>query len=108
MRAGSGLLLLAALSYCTVPSKTGTKPAPAAVDFNHGWQFVYASVVDAEGTVLPEARAAVRFAAAGGAELIGDNPERAEADIATILLKTGASPVTIQVTASSAIRLRQS
>ncbi|OGX87086.1 beta-galactosidase [Hymenobacter glacialis] len=67
----------------------------------HDVLFVYASVVDAAGTVLPEATAAVRFAAAGGAELIGDNPVRAEAGIATMLLKTGASPGAIQLTATA-------
>lgn len=48
--------------------------------------FVYASVVDANGTVIPDAPTAIQFSAQG-AELIGDNPVKAEAGIATILLK---------------------
>ncbi|WP_234997584.1 glycoside hydrolase family 2 TIM barrel-domain containing protein [Hymenobacter roseosalivarius] len=48
--------------------------------------FVYAAVVDANGTVIPDAATAVRFSTQG-LELIGDNPVKAEAGIATILLK---------------------
>ena len=55
--------------------------------------FVYASVVDANGTVLPDATATIRFtiSSGGGAELVGNNPVQAEAGIATVLLKTGAA-----------------
>ncbi|WP_223284593.1 DUF4982 domain-containing protein [Hymenobacter qilianensis] len=48
--------------------------------------FLYASVVDENGTVVPDAINSVRFNAKGG-ELIGNNPVKAEAGIATILLK---------------------
>ena len=64
--------------------------------------FVYASVVDASGTVLPEATAAIKFAVGGDAELIGDNPVRAEAGIAPTLLKTGPGKGSVQVTATAA------
>jgi beta-galactosidase len=47
---------------------------------------VYASVVDENGTLVPDAANYVRFTANGG-ELIGNNPVQAEAGIATILLK---------------------
>ncbi|MCC3152083.1 glycoside hydrolase family 2 TIM barrel-domain containing protein [Hymenobacter sp. BT770] len=63
--------------------------------------FVYAAVVDANGTVLPEATAAIRFAAQGNAELVGDNPVRAEAGIATVLLKTGLGSGPVQLTATA-------
>ena len=63
--------------------------------------FVYASVVDANGTVLPEATTAVRFAVQGDAELVGDNPVRAEAGIATVLLKTGLSKGPLRLTATA-------
>ena len=64
--------------------------------------FVYASVVDASGTVLPEATAAIKFAVGGDAELIGDNPVRTEAGIAPTLLKTGPGKGSVQVTATAA------
>ena len=64
--------------------------------------FVYASVVDANGTVLPEATAAIKFAVGGDAELIGDNPVRTEAGIAPTLLKTGPGKGSVQVTATAA------
>ncbi|MFC7669795.1 DUF4982 domain-containing protein [Hymenobacter humi] len=63
--------------------------------------FVYASVVDANGTVLPEATAAIRFAVQGAAELVGDNPVKAEAGIATVLLKTGLTKGPLQLTATA-------
>ena len=63
--------------------------------------FVYASVVDASGTVLPEATAAIKFAVRGHAELVGDNPVRAEAGIAPVLLKTGPGQGSVQVTATA-------
>ena len=62
--------------------------------------FVYASVVDANGTVLPDAATSVSFQVQG-AELIGDNPVKAEAGIATILLRAGAKPAAVQVTAAA-------
>ena len=63
--------------------------------------FVHASVVDANGTVLPTATVAIRFAAQGSAELVGDNPVRAEAGIATALLKTGLGTGPVQLTATA-------
>ncbi|WP_035568170.1 glycoside hydrolase family 2 protein [Hymenobacter sp. IS2118] len=62
---------------------------------------VYADVVDANGTVLPEATNAIRFALKGGGEIIGNNPGRAEAGIATVLLKTGLAKETVQLTATA-------
>jgi beta-galactosidase len=67
----------------------------------HDVLFVYAAVVDANGTVLPEATAAIRFAATGDAALVGDNPVKAEAGIATSLLQTGAGKGTVQVVATA-------
>jgi beta-galactosidase len=48
--------------------------------------FVYANVIDKNNTVLPYFNQAVTFVIEGG-ELIGENPVKAEAGIASILLK---------------------
>jgi beta-galactosidase len=63
--------------------------------------FVYARIVDANGTVVPSASWPVKFEVNGDAQLIGDNPIAAEAGIATILLKTGlqVGPLSIKATA---------
>jgi beta-galactosidase len=51
--------------------------------------FVYAKITDANGTVIPTATDEVTFALSeGNAEIIGQNPVKAEAGIATIILKT--------------------
>lgn len=52
--------------------------------------FVYAKLVDANGIVVPSAENEVSFelASGRGAKLIGQNPVKAEAGVATILLRT--------------------
>jgi|GEM_PF-126883 len=63
--------------------------------------FVYASVADSEGTVIPDDKRAISFMVEGDAEYIGDNPRNAEAGISTILLKAGEKPGNIQIKATA-------
>ncbi|HEX7509884.1 MAG TPA: DUF4982 domain-containing protein, partial [Chitinivibrionales bacterium] len=64
---------------------------------------VYASILDASGTVVPSAVNGITFAVtAGQGDLVGVNPAPAQAGIAAILLrsKTNAGPLTISASAT--------
>lgn len=64
--------------------------------------FVYAKIVDANGTIIPTASNEVTFTLAeGNASLIGENPVKAEAGIATIVLKTNDLKKNIKLIAQS-------
>lgn len=64
--------------------------------------FIYAKITDANGTIIPTATDEVTFALTeGNAELIGENPVKAEAGIATIILKTKNLKSKIKITAES-------
>jgi beta-galactosidase len=63
--------------------------------------FVYASVVDENGTVVPDAKNEIHFEIKGNAELIGQNPISAEAGIATILLRAEEEPGTVTIIAAN-------
>lgn len=70
------------------------------------WVRVYARVCDARGTTFPYGNDEVTFAATGAGELITDaharnNPLRAEAGIATALVRTGTAPGEIKVRAEA-------
>lgn len=55
---------------------------------NNDIVFVYASIFDKNGTLLTNINDKIEFNLNGNAELIGENPVKIEAGIATILLKT--------------------
>jgi beta-galactosidase len=61
--------------------------------------FVYAEIVDAEGNMIHKSNMEVYFELIGEGELIGSNPIKAEAGIATILFK--GDPGNIEIKASS-------
>jgi beta-galactosidase len=63
--------------------------------------FVYASVVDKNGTTVPTDSSSISFNIEGDADLIGQNPIRAEAGIATILLRVGDIGGEVTITAKS-------
>jgi len=63
--------------------------------------FVYASVTDAEGTVIPNDIRAISYYVEGDAELVGDNPRKAEAGTSTILLRSGKKPGIIKISATA-------
>jgi beta-galactosidase len=63
--------------------------------------FIYASVMDRDGTLVPGDNREVKFAVEGDATLIGSNPMQAESGIASILLKAGNQPGVIKITATA-------
>ena len=64
--------------------------------------FIYARIIDANGTVVPDAINQVTFTVNGSqAQLIGENPVTAEAGIATILLRTESLKLPIEIQASA-------
>lgn len=63
--------------------------------------FVYAAIVDKNGTIVPNANNEITFDIEGNAELIGDNPAKAEAGIATIILKTNRNTKNITIDATA-------
>ncbi|WP_181305527.1 glycoside hydrolase family 2 protein [Rufibacter sp. XAAS-G3-1] len=64
--------------------------------------FVYASVLDKNGTVVPTATNEVTFkVTSGDAGIVGPATVKAEAGIAAILLKAGANPGTVKVEATA-------
>ena len=63
--------------------------------------FVYASIVDSLDNPVYAADSLVRFSVRGNAVLIGENPVKAEAGIASILLKAGTDPGKVMIRATS-------
>ena len=63
--------------------------------------FIHAAVTDKNGTILPDASDEIHFSIFGEGELIGDNPARAEAGIATILFRVPDMPGMVDIKASA-------
>jgi len=63
--------------------------------------FIRAAMVDSSGNPVLNAGSLVEFTVRGDAELIGDNPARAEAGVASILLRAGTKPGRIMIRAVS-------
>jgi beta-galactosidase len=63
--------------------------------------FVYAEILDENGTIIPDATNAIEFEIQGDAENVAPKLVKAEAGIAAILLKAGSKPSKIKVIAKS-------
>lgn len=63
--------------------------------------FVYASIVDKNGTIITDNNDELKFSLEGNATLIGENPLQIEAGIATILLKVDKNSDDVKISASS-------
>jgi len=63
--------------------------------------FVYASVTDKNGTVIPDAMSPVKLSVNGVGSIVGDGTFKAEAGIATFLIKAGDKKGLITLQASS-------
>lgn len=64
--------------------------------------FVYVSVTDGNGTVVPQANNEIELKIDVGAEVVGSNRIRAEAGIAAFLIRLGAKKKAIKLQATSA------
>ena len=60
--------------------------------------FVYASILDKNETVLTNANDKVEFKLKGNAKIIGDNPVKTEAGVASILIKTNTKTKDLKIT----------
>jgi beta-galactosidase len=63
--------------------------------------FVYASIVDKNGSLIPTARSPVSFEIEGPAELLGDNPVTSEAGISSILVQSSGESGIIKISAKN-------
>ncbi len=64
--------------------------------------FIHASIVDENGTIVPDAKNSIEFILRGPARLVGQNPIDAEAGIASILVETGGRAGVVEIEAKSA------
>ena len=66
-------------------------------DQNDDVVFVYAKILDRNKTLMTGFDGQVEFSFEGDVELIGENPVKAEAGIATILLRTKAKTKSLKI-----------
>ncbi len=63
--------------------------------------FIYASIIDKNGTIIPNDTNIVKFSVEGDCKIIGENQIKAKAGIAAVLLKVGTQKEKIKITAAS-------
>ncbi len=63
--------------------------------------YIYASLIDDNGTVITDVSDKVKFTVKGNADLIGENPVELEAGVATILLKTSKLTQGVEISAEA-------
>ncbi len=63
--------------------------------------FVYAEAIDANGTVVPDFSGEVRFSVSGQGTIAGPKNPKAEAGIATVVLRAGASVGKVTISANA-------
>lgn len=63
--------------------------------------FVYAKILDKNGTIITDPIDKIQFSINGNAQLIGENPVAIEAGVATIILKTNKLTKSIEITAKA-------
>ena len=63
--------------------------------------FVYATILDKNGTIITDSNDKIQFSINGNSQLIGENPVSIEAGVATILLKTNKLTKSIEITAKA-------
>ncbi len=88
---GTAAALKLWVNYSNKPLKAGEKDAV----------FVYAAIVDVNGTILPEASEPIDFKVNGNAEIISPQQVKAEAGIAAILLQAGSQKGKVMINAQS-------
>lgn len=90
-------------SVCTAGEPYGLRIRIDSLSSNHyddnDLLLIYAEIIDKQGTMVPTASNLVNFDSIGNGKLIGENPIKAEAGIATILFR--GDPEDFSISASS-------
>jgi len=73
------------------------------VEGTHNILFAYASIMDEEGVLIPDANTTVQFSINGPGEAVSPTEIQTEAGIATFMIRTGQNPGTINIGARSKV-----